>query len=384
MIDSVTLQNFKAHRDTRVPLGRMTVLVGQNAVGKTSVLQAMSLLGRSLSAPKTELFAGRFALPGVVHQGAVEPLVIELDGDFADRRRRIGLRASAGRLPSDVTAPMATLIDGDPVLPESIDPAADTSHLSGHTLLLCGIQRREVAALRPQVESLLLRLDEARLAEPSYVEDEHPRMQGDGFGLATVLSELKRTNTARFQAFERAVQEVVPTFRSLGFKRTIVQSTVPRVMSVDGQRVLVNESSRVVADEILLTFADAATLPASAASEGTLVTIGMLAAIYAEPRPRVLLVDDIDRALHPFAQRSLIEALRRALEAAPDVQVVATTHSPYLVDALDADEVVVLGRSAGGPVRAMRLSEHPARRHLESLTTGEFWSAEGESWVAAP
>lgn len=384
MIDSVTLQNFKAHRDTRVPLGRMTVLVGQNAVGKTSVLQAMSLLGRCLSSPTTELFAGRFALPGVVHQGATDPLLIELEGDFADRRRRIGLRASAGRLPSEVSAPMATLIDGDPVLPESIDPAADTSQLSGHTLLLCGLQRREVAALRPQVESLLLRLDEARLAEPSYVEDEHPRMQGDGFGLATVLSELKRTDTARFQAFERAVQEVVPTFRSLGFKRTIVQSTVPRVMSVDGQRVLVNESNRVVADEILLTFADAATLPAGAASEGTLVTIGMLAAIYAEPRPRVLLVDDIDRALHPFAQRSLIEALRRALEVAPDVQVVATTHSPYLVDALDAEEVVVLGRSAGGPVRAMRLSEHPARRHLESLTTGEFWSAEGESWVAAP
>ncbi|MBP6830286.1 MAG: AAA family ATPase [Deltaproteobacteria bacterium] len=384
MIDSVTLQNFKAHRDTRVPLGRMTVLVGQNAVGKTSVLQAMSLLGRCLSSPTTELFAGRFALPGVVHQGATDPLLIELDGTLGTGRRRVGLRAPAGRTPSDAAGVPATLIDGDPVLPESIDPGADTSQLSGHTLLLCGIQRREVAALRPQVESLLLRLDEARLAEPSYVEDEHPRMQGDGFGLATVLSELKRTDTARFQAFERAVQEVVPTFRSLGFKRTIVQSTVPRVMSVDGQRVLVNESNRVVADEILLTFADAATLPASAASEGTLVTIGMLAAIYAEPRPRVLLVDDIDRALHPFAQRSLIEALRRALEVAPDVQVVATTHSPYLVDALAAEEVVVLGRSTGGPVRAMRLSEHPARRHLESLTTGEFWSAEGESWVAAP
>jgi predicted ATPase len=81
VIDSVTLQNFKAHRDTRLPLGRMTVLVGQNAVGKTSVLQAMSLLGRCLSSPTTELFAGRFALPGVVHQGAVDPLVIELDGD---------------------------------------------------------------------------------------------------------------------------------------------------------------------------------------------------------------------------------------------------------------------------------------------------------------
>ncbi|MBK6532294.1 MAG: AAA family ATPase [Deltaproteobacteria bacterium] len=359
MIDSVTLQNFKAHRDTRVPLGRMTVLVGQNAVGKTSVLQAMSLLGRCLSSPTTELFAGRFALPGVVHQGATDPLLIELDGTHGTGRRRVGLRAPAGRTPSDAAGVPATLIDGDPVLPESIDPGADTSQLSGHTLLLCGIQRREVAALRPQVESLLLRLDEARLAEPSYVEDEHPRMQGDGFGLATVLSELKRTDTARFQAFERAVQEVVPTFRSLGFKRTIVQSTVPRVMSVDGQRVLVNESNRVVADEILLTFADAATLPASAASEGTLVTIGMLAAIYAEPRPRVLLVDDIDRALHPFAQRSLIEALRRALEVAPDVQVVATTHSPYLVDALAAEEGGRARTVHGGPVRAMRLTSTP-------------------------
>ena len=63
MIESVTLQNFKAHRDTRVPLGRLTVLVGQNAAGKTSVLQALDLLGRCLHTPAKSLFTGRFALP---------------------------------------------------------------------------------------------------------------------------------------------------------------------------------------------------------------------------------------------------------------------------------------------------------------------------------
>lgn len=375
MIESVNLQNFKAHRDTRVPLARLTVLVGQNAVGKTSVLQAMDLLGRCLRVPAEKLFTGRYAPTAVARQGASEPLQIELEGAFPTARARVGL---------DTNGLASTArIDGEALLPAALDLTLDVTPLGATKRVQLGLQRKQVEALRDHVDSLLLRLDEARLAEPSYIEEERPRMAGDGYGLATVLSELKRSDTARFQAFEEAVRAVVPAFRAFGFKRAIVQRDVPRVMTVDGQRVMVNETSRVVADELLLSFRDASAIPASGASEGTLLAVGLLAALHAEPRPRALLVDDLDRALHPFAQRALVEALRRALDLAPDVQVVATTHSPYLVDALAASEVVVLGRAKDDSVRALRLSEHPARRHLEALTTGEFWSAEGEDWVAS-
>ena len=59
-----------------------------------------------------------------------------------------------------------------------------------------------------------------------------------------------------------------------------------------------------------------------------------------------------------------------------------TTHSPYIVDEVQASEVWVFNTNAKGYVESARLSDHPdAERALEVLTTGEFLSAEGEDWV---
>jgi AAA15 family ATPase/GTPase len=55
MIDKIRLRNFKGHLDTTVPLGRFTVLVGDNASGKTSVLEALSLLTMIGPAPHLAL-----------------------------------------------------------------------------------------------------------------------------------------------------------------------------------------------------------------------------------------------------------------------------------------------------------------------------------------
>jgi energy-coupling factor transporter ATP-binding protein EcfA2 len=51
MIHKVRLENFKGHMDTTVSLGRLTMLVGSNGSGKTSVLEALSMqsmLGTSM------------------------------------------------------------------------------------------------------------------------------------------------------------------------------------------------------------------------------------------------------------------------------------------------------------------------------------------------
>jgi AAA15 family ATPase/GTPase len=41
MIESVHFRNFKALRDTTLPLGRFTLIVGPNASGKSTALQAL-------------------------------------------------------------------------------------------------------------------------------------------------------------------------------------------------------------------------------------------------------------------------------------------------------------------------------------------------------
>jgi putative AbiEii toxin of type IV toxin-antitoxin system len=226
-----------------------------------------------------------------------------------------------------------------------------------------------------------LRLDSRRLSEPSLSEEEVPRLEEDGYGLATVLSALKLSSTERFRALEEAACRIVPNLRGIGFKRTRLERQAPRAVTLDGQKVLLQAKELAIADELVLDFADAAGLPAHAASEGTLLVLGILATLCGPAAPRLLLLEDVERALHPKAQQDLIAGLRAALDVAPETQILATSHSPYLVDALAPEEVVVLGRGADGQVAARRLSEHPKAQLLSVLTSGELWTAEGEGWV---
>lgn len=66
----------------------------------------------------------------------------------------------------------------------------------------------------------------------------------------------------------------------------------------------------------------------------------------------LLLLDEIGLHLHPAWQRKLLSAIRTHL---PNFQVVATSHSPLIVGSLHREEVVVLERS-GGEIR-VRLPE---------------------------
>jgi hypothetical protein len=107
-----------------------------------------------------------------------------------------------------------------------------------------------------------------------------------------------------------------------------------------------------------------------------------LAVLNAADCPRLLLIDDIDQSLHPRAQADLIQRLRQALDRHPELQIVATSHSPYLIDELRDDEVWVLNTRDDGTAVAACLADHPdGARFRGTLRTGEFLSAVGEDWV---
>ena len=70
MIKSIEIQNFKSHKQTAVSLGNLTLLCGQNGVGKSSIIQALLLLrqtyrkgtlneGLDLNKPLVEIEIGR-------------------------------------------------------------------------------------------------------------------------------------------------------------------------------------------------------------------------------------------------------------------------------------------------------------------------------------
>jgi predicted ATP-binding protein involved in virulence len=64
----------------------------------------------------------------------------------------------------------------------------------------------------------------------------------------------------------------------------------------------------------------------------------------------LVLIDELDLHLHPKWQRTIVNALKRGF---PRFQFVATSHSPFIVQALEAQELIQLDRPdvqiPGGP-----------------------------------
>ena len=135
--------------------------------------------------------------------------------------------------------------------------------------------------------------------------------------------------------------------------------------------------------QLVLDFKGAPDVPAPLASEGTLLVIGLLTALLTEPRPRLLLLDDIDKALHPRAQRELVAQLRRVLALDPGLQIIATSHSPYLLDHFDPQDVLVTALRTDGSTACAPLTAHPEFNRWKNTTeAGELWSFLGDDWVA--
>src|ERR1700722_11162637 len=83
MLTSIRLQDFKGHRDTRVPLGRFTLLGGPNGSGKTSVLQALRFQSElSDYANSHAILKDQWAPADLLRRGAPGPILLESAGTW--------------------------------------------------------------------------------------------------------------------------------------------------------------------------------------------------------------------------------------------------------------------------------------------------------------
>lgn len=343
MIESVSLRNYKGHTDTTITCGRLTVLVGENAAGKTSVLE----LVRDASLGMTD------TLPfDTLRRGADR-----LSYEIAHRTRGARHTLQATYLP-----------DGEHQLrASSLDVRTE----------------RDSLGVRPS--AVMLSLDAQRLASTSAPQSSRPTLGPRGEGLPSVLAHLLLTDGARFHRVIERLRKVVPILREVSFQRVPKTEDVVRAIQVERQQVQITERVTTIHDALLFSFVDAPRIPASQASEGTLIALGLITALETLERreneidagalvsaTEVVLLDDIDRALHPRAQRDLVTALRAVLEENPSLQIIATSHSPYLIDALSPDEVIVMGRNPQGAVVAKCLKDLPDERARKMLSAGEL------------
>lgn len=383
MISKVHYKNFKLLRDVELPLGRLNVIVGRNAIGKSTALEGLHLL-LQLAVPRPSedrhplgrvglVFDGPRSVDQLLSRPGPETLTLEVEDA---RQRCFGLEAGV-----TASSPGArfTLWYGRGDERSQLTLPADAK---------ASRPRAEVKAFYqgPRDVGLgsvsRLRLDATTLARPFYTEAEHPRVEHDGEGLASVLSYLAGLRDGTLDAIEASLARLVH-----GAKR--IRTVPARVTQTEKVRFALNDDEHITEQKRQLTgsrfeleMEGVGWLPAEQLSEGTLLAIGLLTILRHRP-PRLILLDDLDKALHPVAQRETVRLLRQILQEEPELQVVAAAHSPFVLDELRPDEVFVAGATGPGASHIRRLDTHPSwERRKDYMQPGEFWSLVGEGWVA--
>lgn len=386
MIELLEFHNLKVIRSAKIPLEPFTVLVGPNASGKSTVLQGLQLL--------TQLRCGR---PCEVFKGHQDPAVLRtrgtIAGPFLTLEGHWGSRRIPGRVICSIPQQAPGLASGQAELQGSLwldwESPGLTDNYEFSELERCGPDDAPYrsftacALWRALSPAVLLTLDADRLAEPSSADEPVTMIHPDGSGLGSVLADMAATRPDDFEALNAAVREVVPALKRLRLERANVHRTETENIIVD-QKVVSRVAEREVwGYQLVVDLKGAEGIPAHAVSEGTLLTIGLFSVLMSPERPRLLLLDNLERGLHPKALGDLVKQLRAILERHPEIQIVATSHSPYLLDHVDPKEVRCGTIGPDGYARFATLSDHPDfARWKESMRPGEFWSTVGDQWVA--
>ena len=221
-----------------------------------------------------------------------------------------------------------TPVEGDTRIDEQLD---DRSMLAVSTLGQLARHPR-VSALRRFITGWHLSYlsADARRGVPEAGPQE--RLSETGDNLPNVIQYLKEQHPQRLEKI-----------------LSILSDRVPRLEKVD--------TELMVDSRLPLQFKDAPfekPILAKFVSDGTLKMLSYLTLLYAPEPPQLIGIGEPENYLHPRLLNGLVEECR---EASASSQLMISTHSPYFVNGLHAEEVWVLYRDERGFTVCKRTSE---------------------------
>ncbi len=378
MISQFTIQNYKALRDVTLDLTPMHLLIGPNDSGKTSILEAIAALCRSVDRTLPQAFAGSWTGDSLIWHGAADS-TIELTATFADTefdKYRLACRFSKSNREVKVEVEQV-LHEGRLAL--SLPYAGDWSgvnHVVERTAN--GPEDAKLAAIAVSKELKGVQLYHwvpRHLALPVAPDAKRGfRMEPSGFGLALCLDGILGYDRDRFIALENRFKEIFPQVKSI----KLIQEPAYKAPVDDPKQVLMLQNSD--GKGIHFQFQEDTKLVSAAnVSDGVLLVLAYLAVLYSPEPPRVLLVEEPENGIHPARLREVLTILRDLVEGQDHTQVILTTHSPYVVDFFKPEEVTLCHKGDDGAVKVRRLSESkPVREQMDVFTLGEIWTGSGD------
>jgi len=311
-LDSITVRNFKATEEASIPLDRVTILVGPNGCGKSSVLQAIHWAARAASYVLPKNSKEMISFERLDYVPSSEPLSTLHKGE---------LKSDSTSTPVEVVFSHRSIGDGAASATVRIRAARNrggiTAYMDGGSAVTPYKQRFQfITAYIPGLAGLSE--NESILAQPSL---RRQAASGDAGGvLRNILLNLRSRRLGetdetqgreRLQKLNELVRQVHPGVQvdvTFDEREDYHISATIQTNGLMGQK-----------------------RPLETSATGVLQVVQIFAYLILF-EPKVMLIDEPDAHLHPDKQERLIEALERAAPTY-DTQVILTTHSPHIVRA---------------------------------------------------
>lgn len=366
LIKAITLKNFRSIPWARVELDNPIFLVGKNGAGKSNFADAFAFLSEAMTQPLQTVFDNR---PGVRHRVSdghrprilglkVEfgPLNGEIAGGYyafevkgvqdygievAREQCAVDSRDSSRRFWFDREgSEFNTNIEGIKPAPE---PTALALPIVGGHNVLAPIVKMLSLIRTYSIEPAKLR----EMQDP----DGGTALRRDGSNAASVLQEIRRREPKMMERIFELLATIVPH--------------TTKVRPVKHGNKLAIEFTQEISKNKIITF------ESYNISDGTLRTLGLLAAIFQQPIPTLLVIEEPEATIHPGAIGALLDLLQMASRK---MQVVVTTHSPDILDAqwLQDTQLRVVEWEAGASRIASLSGETRAALQEHLMGAGEL------------
>ncbi len=330
MIKSIHFQNIKALRDATLSLGRFTLIVGANGSGKTTAMEALKLAYTPSNTNFRQIATANLKRVA----GATAKIIIDWDAG----NTRV-MSESKWEYVNSLKA-----YNSGPDYQNAFGQPLDDSSLGFFSGALASFRifsfdANAIAAsvlLRPNIE-----------------------LQPNGSNLAGVLDNLRDNEPERFELLNEELGRWLPEF----------------------DRILFDTPEQGQREFLLRTRIGKHRIQARDLSHGVLFALAFLTLSYLPDPPAIVCFEEPERGIHPRLLREIQDAMYRLCypenynDNRLPIQVIATTHSPYLLDLYkDHPEEIVIAHKDRDMTRFERLSDRPdIDKFLQDAPLGDVW-----------
>ena len=342
-IRSINVENFKALRASgTVRLKPLSVIIGNNGSGKSSLLEAVETYRRIVLEGLDAAMEHWQGFEHIRHKAALSRLTTAARVDPARQQGAMSFQLKLAMPSGPVELALKANVreagnrlyiqderfrvgKGAEMLRDAMG-AAQTAGEGKSIIFGLASLDATVAQLR---DILFLRLNPDVIGNLQSVKRSggRTRLSGDGANVAEYLIDLRERSPSAFEQVTQALRYVLP----------YASDVEPKVLDAG-----------VLRRSYVQLLESKYEIPGWLMSSGSLRVLPLIATLLDPDPPPVVFIEEVENGLDPRTVGLVVDLMRAAAQSGR-TQVIATTHSPYLLDMLDLDDVLLCERSEKGP-----------------------------------